>query len=347
MSESKELVVRQDFTESEIDLIKTTIAKGSSDQELKLFCAVAKKTGLDPFTKQIYAVKRWDSQAQREVMGIQTGIDGFRLIASRTGQYVGQLGPFWCGEDGAWKDVWLAAEPPAAAKVGVLHAEFKEPLWAVAKFSSYCQKTKDGRPTRFWLNMPEVMIAKVAESLALRKAFPAELSGIYSAEEMAQAENDKLELETRPVGDSSARGTQLQSPRSEPVAGRSTFKETLENRVKQARKKRAIKAAPEVATPQDFDPGDFDKPLELEPAVEVTPSSDEELEVVLNYRIGVGTPAAEGGIKGLSLFEAPEEKIEAAAQFYSKQLSSGKTIIPDAKEFLKMHLLKRSLNAGH
>lgn len=148
--------------ESKRELLRRTICKGATDDQMELFLVQCYRTGLDPLNRQICAVFRKDQDGQ-PVMSIQTTIDGLRLIATRTGQYEGQVGPWWCGPDGVWQEVWLSTDPPLAAKVGVLRRGFREPLYAVARWSSYAQyywKNNKQVLSKTWEGMPDVMIAK-------------------------------------------------------------------------------------------------------------------------------------------------------------------------------------------
>lgn len=170
---------------SKIDISKlqTTLYQNFSLQQLELLAIAAERSGLDPFARQIYATKRWDSTLGIDKINIQVSIDGFRLVAERSGKYAGQVGPFWHNGN-EWVDYWIDSTPPVAAKVGVIRSDFKEIMWGFARFDAYKQTNKSGQLTMIWKNMPELMIAKCAEALALRKAFPQELSGFYTDDEL-------------------------------------------------------------------------------------------------------------------------------------------------------------------
>lgn len=192
---------RDDYLEK-LKVLKDVIAPGTTDTELQFFAEVCKRRRLDPFTRQIHCVKRKGKKDEDAKITIQTGIDGFRVIAERTGKYEGQIGPLWCGMDGKWVDVWLKPGPPAASKVAILRAGFREPLWAVAHYSEYVQTYWDGGkqiPNSMWQKMPAGQLAKCAEALAFRKAFPEELSGIYAPEEMGNPDNEDFTM-TKPEG---------------------------------------------------------------------------------------------------------------------------------------------------
>lgn len=144
---------------------------------VEAFLAHCQRTGLDPIARQIYAIERGGR------WGIQVSIDGARLVAERSGEYEGQTPVQWTADGVTWVDVWLDdSTPPAAARVGVYRKSFREPLVTVATFKAYSA----GGP--MWSKMPALMLAKCAEMLALRKAFPQDLSGLYTSEEMAQAD---------------------------------------------------------------------------------------------------------------------------------------------------------------
>lgn len=173
------------ITSSYLQLVKNTFAKGATDDELSLFLRTAQRTGLDPAARQIFMVPRYDSALKSMVKSIQISIDGFRLIADRTGRYAPSREPSFTYENGK-------LESATAYVKKYVGGEWHE-VAATAFYSEYVQTTKEGKANSMWQKMPRLMLAKCAESLVLRRAFPAELSGLYTSDEMGTVEpEDKI-----------------------------------------------------------------------------------------------------------------------------------------------------------
>jgi len=164
------------FSEKQIDILRNSICKGVSAEEFEIFLMACTKTQLDPFMRQIYAVKRGST------MTIQTGIDGYRLIAERTGLYAPGPEPTYTYDD----------QNRVLSATAYVKKQTRDGTWHVVSSSAYVeeymQRTREGRPMGMWATMPRTMLAKCAESQALRKAFPAEMSGVYTADEMQQSD---------------------------------------------------------------------------------------------------------------------------------------------------------------
>lgn len=149
------------------------------------FLSLVRRSGLDPLARQIYCIGRF-SQGHIE-WSIQTGIDGFRLVAERSKKYDGQDGAEWLTSKGEWVDAFvpsLHGEHPLAARVRVYRKDWPRPSVGVAEWGSYVQTKKSGEVTAMWAKQGAGQLAKCAEALAIRKAFPQDLSGLYTADEI-------------------------------------------------------------------------------------------------------------------------------------------------------------------
>ena len=190
MSATTAIAIRDDQTTFD-DLQRRALVHLGVDSagpaDLAVFFHACKRTGLDPFARQIYMIKRDGKQT------MQTGIDGLRLVAQRTAERTGETFGYedtqWCGTDGQWRDVWIDDAPPAAARVVVLRNGQRFP--GVATYREYVQtyrekQTREVRPTKTWAEKGALMLAKCAEALALRKAFPQDLSGVYTPDEVRE-----------------------------------------------------------------------------------------------------------------------------------------------------------------
>lgn len=180
---------RLEFTSDELQTIKNTICRGVNDTEAALFIETCKSTGLNPFLHQIWAIPRnvkvgdrWEKQ-----MTIQVGVDGYRVIRDRlvdahgNALFDGMEGPQWSDDNGrSWSDYWDSPKPPKLARVAIYRKGISRPFVAQARWDAYVQKEQGGQPNSMWRTMGAEQLAKCAEVLALRRAFPADMNALPS-----------------------------------------------------------------------------------------------------------------------------------------------------------------------
>ena len=202
------------LSKEEVDLLKRTLLKTFAEDEQMTFVRICQRTRLDPFTKQLYATRRYQkirdegSGETRKVPTLVpvTGIMGLCAVAERTGHYDG-CEIYWSGPEGNWQNEWLAEDYPAAAKAVVYHKGRTHPEVAIARWNSYVgqtynYQTKTWEVSDFWNKMPDYMLGKVAKAAALRGAFPDQLSNVYIREELDSDITDSEETESIPTDES-------------------------------------------------------------------------------------------------------------------------------------------------
>ena len=196
---STQLAIADDqasFTTQQVAVLRHMGVEGAPAEDLEVFFHACKRSGLDPFLKQIHMIKRmvWNPQTQQKEprWTIQTGIDGYRLMGRRAADrarqdmWVGE--PEWLHDDGTWRPAWTKRwGAPIAARVKVYRGGHS--FTGIANFDEYVQTKQNGSPVAMWEQRPAGQIAKCAEALAWRLAFPQDMAGVYIDDEMHQADN--------------------------------------------------------------------------------------------------------------------------------------------------------------
>ncbi len=181
--------INYDSTEV-LQTIKNTVGRGSSDSEFLLFIQQCKATGLNPFKREVWLIPGKEKQnGDRTPAQIMTGINGFYAIANAHPLFDGielEYGPEIVVELKAQKaPTKTSVVAPEWVEAKVFRKDRSRPQSARAYWREYSKDLVSyyGHPT-IWAQIPSVMLSKCAESMALRKAFPQELNGLYTQEEM-------------------------------------------------------------------------------------------------------------------------------------------------------------------
>lgn len=191
MNENKALAVASPAAlisaswEQKTDLIRA-MYPGAKPAELEMFFHQAKRMGLDPLARQIHLVTRKKGNSGETMAVVQVGIDGYRAVADRTQLYAGNDDPLFDEGLTQYQMIQAGKLRPETSTVTVYKVVggVRCPFTATATWKAYCPTAGNDF---MWVKMPYLMLSKCAEALALRKAFPAELSGVYTDEEMDQA----------------------------------------------------------------------------------------------------------------------------------------------------------------
>ena len=198
MKHSTELTIRPEqtsWTPAQQKTLEHMGVAGAEDADLSVFFHVCRRTGLDPFARQIHMIARNANEkdadgnwVKKTKWTIQTGIDGFRLIGHRASGAVSVDAAEWLHEDGSWRPAWSKRWGyPIAARVTIRRDG--QPFTATAMFDEYAATKYGGELTSMWAQRPAGQLAKCAEALAWRMACPQDLAGLYADEEMGQADS--------------------------------------------------------------------------------------------------------------------------------------------------------------
>jgi len=231
--------------------IKPYLTKDASTAEAEEFLQYVERTGLDPAKGHCCMMARWNKDMKAFISKPMAKIDGLRAIADSTGQYKGQTAPQWCGPDGIWTDVWLKKEYPTAARVGIYREGFVEPVYSIALWTSYVQTTKDGDVTLMWHKFGYLMLAKCAEALSLKKAFPQALGGLYTDDEMSQAMQEAPAPSTPAASDTSSSSISTATTATAMDEKKEAAAETSSDKVTDISTKRTRRASKETPAASD------------------------------------------------------------------------------------------------
>lgn len=182
--QSKSIVTYQGYSKDEIDLLKNTIAKGATDDELKMFLYLAKQYELDPFKREIFFIK-YRGRNGVDSVTIQTSRDGYLKIAMKDPDYAGLQSFVVCEGDtfkiNAGTDAVFHEFGAKRGKIlgawAIAYHKKRRPFICFVPFDEYVDYSKDT-----WKKYPSAMIQKVAESFTLKRQF--NINGLVTQEEM-------------------------------------------------------------------------------------------------------------------------------------------------------------------